>query len=192
MLRAGYTGPLSLEIFNDVFRETPNRRTAVDAMRSLLYLESQVRQRLAARAGNERAPRRSARRRHRAVRPAGGAALVGRLVHGIRASTRRRRRRSAGCSSSSAFARAGRHRSQAGRRCTAQGDINLIVNAQPDSFARARFDAHGAVGVRAGVATHDAARAVERATALRSARFDAPLGPQRAADAGDRRARRQA
>ena len=43
VLRAGYTGPLSLEIFNDVFRETPNRRTAVDAMRSLLYLEAQVR-----------------------------------------------------------------------------------------------------------------------------------------------------
>ena len=43
VLRAGYTGPLSLEIFNDVFRETPNRRTAVDAMRSLLYLESEAR-----------------------------------------------------------------------------------------------------------------------------------------------------
>lgn len=42
-LRAGYTGPLSLEIFNDVFRETPNRRIAVDAMRSLLYLESEAR-----------------------------------------------------------------------------------------------------------------------------------------------------
>jgi 4-hydroxyphenylpyruvate dioxygenase len=46
VLRAGYTGPLSLEIFNDIFRETPNRRTAVDAMRSLLYLESEARQRL--------------------------------------------------------------------------------------------------------------------------------------------------
>jgi 4-hydroxyphenylpyruvate dioxygenase len=43
VLRAGYTGPLSLEIFNDIFRETPNRRTAVDAMRSLLYLESEAR-----------------------------------------------------------------------------------------------------------------------------------------------------
>src|SRR6185437_8997373 len=46
VLLAGYSGPLSLEIFNDVFRETPNRRTATDAMRSLLYLESTVRQRL--------------------------------------------------------------------------------------------------------------------------------------------------
>src|SRR5205823_2387493 len=46
VLRAGYTGPMSLEIFNDLFREAPSRRTAVDAMRSLLYLEGQVRSRL--------------------------------------------------------------------------------------------------------------------------------------------------
>ncbi len=46
VLRSGYAGTLSLEIFNDVFRETPNRRTALDAMRSLLYLESRVRARL--------------------------------------------------------------------------------------------------------------------------------------------------
>src|SRR5437660_1219860 len=47
VLVAGYTGPLSLEIFNDVFREAPNRRTAIDAMQSLLYLEAQTRERLA-------------------------------------------------------------------------------------------------------------------------------------------------
>ena len=28
VLRAGYTGPMSLEVFNDLFREAPNRRTA--------------------------------------------------------------------------------------------------------------------------------------------------------------------
>ncbi len=41
---------MSLEVFNDLFREAPNRRTAVDAMRSLLYLEGQVRTRLEAQA----------------------------------------------------------------------------------------------------------------------------------------------
>src|SRR6266478_6851182 len=46
VLLAGYTGPMSLEIFNDLFREVPNRPTAVDAMRSLLYIEGQVRARL--------------------------------------------------------------------------------------------------------------------------------------------------
>ncbi|AXG81354.1 bifunctional sugar phosphate isomerase/epimerase/4-hydroxyphenylpyruvate dioxygenase family protein [Streptomyces paludis] len=38
-VRAGYAGPLSLEVFNDVFRQGDAARTAVDAMRSLLTLE---------------------------------------------------------------------------------------------------------------------------------------------------------
>ncbi|GAA4052130.1 dehydroshikimate dehydratase QsuB [Arthrobacter methylotrophus] len=39
--RAGYSGPVSLEIFNDVFRQSDVERTAVDAMRSLIWLEEQ-------------------------------------------------------------------------------------------------------------------------------------------------------
>lgn len=38
VLTAGYTGPLSLEVFNDVFRQTDPERAAVDARRSLLAL----------------------------------------------------------------------------------------------------------------------------------------------------------
>jgi 4-hydroxyphenylpyruvate dioxygenase len=38
VLAAGYTGPLSLEVFNDVFRQSDPRRAAVDARRSLLAL----------------------------------------------------------------------------------------------------------------------------------------------------------
>ncbi|MDQ8703916.1 TIM barrel protein [Streptomyces sp. LHD-70] len=37
--RAGYDGPLSLEVFNDVFRQADAAQTAVDALRSLLVLE---------------------------------------------------------------------------------------------------------------------------------------------------------
>ncbi|CAN5188256.1 hypothetical protein BH09ACT1_BH09ACT1_29750 [soil metagenome] len=39
---AGYTGPLSLEVFNDVFRESDPSATAVDARRSLVALEDAV------------------------------------------------------------------------------------------------------------------------------------------------------
>ena len=39
VLAAGYEGPLSLEVFNDVFRQADPERMAVDAMRSLLLLE---------------------------------------------------------------------------------------------------------------------------------------------------------
>ncbi len=42
VLAAGYTGPLSLEVFNDVFRQTDVRRTADQAKRSLTWLEDQV------------------------------------------------------------------------------------------------------------------------------------------------------
>ncbi|HEY2224508.1 sugar phosphate isomerase/epimerase and 4-hydroxyphenylpyruvate domain-containing protein [Actinomycetospora sp.] len=38
VLAAGYRGPLSLEVFNDVFRQADPTRTAVDAHRSLLAL----------------------------------------------------------------------------------------------------------------------------------------------------------
>lgn len=43
VLEAGYRGPLSLEVFSDIVREAPPRETARDAMRSLLYLEEQLR-----------------------------------------------------------------------------------------------------------------------------------------------------
>jgi 4-hydroxyphenylpyruvate dioxygenase len=41
-LAAGYDGPLSLEVFNDVFRQSGPARTAVDAMRSLVALEHRL------------------------------------------------------------------------------------------------------------------------------------------------------
>ncbi len=42
VLAAGYRGPLSLEVFNDVFRQSPPDRAAVDAMRSLVSLEESL------------------------------------------------------------------------------------------------------------------------------------------------------
>jgi 4-hydroxyphenylpyruvate dioxygenase len=41
-LAAGYQGPVSLEVFSDVVREADPRRTARDAMRSLVFLEDQL------------------------------------------------------------------------------------------------------------------------------------------------------
>jgi 4-hydroxyphenylpyruvate dioxygenase len=41
-LRAGYRGPVSLEVFSDVVRETDPFVTARDAMRSLVFLEDQL------------------------------------------------------------------------------------------------------------------------------------------------------
>ena len=56
VLAAGYAGPLSLEVFNDVFRQADPVRTAVDAMRSLIALEDAVASADGAPAGLRRLP----------------------------------------------------------------------------------------------------------------------------------------
>ena len=170
MLRSGYAGTLSLEIFNDVFRETPNRRTAVDAMRSLLWLESEARHRLA---HGDAAARRVMGRVELADPPApttlAGFAFVEFGVDEAGAVTL------AALLAQLGFTRVGRHRS---KQVTLfrQGEILLIVNAEPGSDARERFAEQGACVSAVGVFSDDAPRAVSRATALLSARFDSPLG----------------
>lgn len=42
LVAAGYDGPLSLEVFNDTFRQTDTARTARHARRSLVWLEDQA------------------------------------------------------------------------------------------------------------------------------------------------------
>lgn len=43
VLRSGYSGPLSLEVFNDVFRQTEPTRTARQALRSLRWVADRTR-----------------------------------------------------------------------------------------------------------------------------------------------------
>jgi 4-hydroxyphenylpyruvate dioxygenase len=170
VLRSGYAGTLSLEIFNDVFRETPNRRTAVDAMRSLLWLESEARGRLAR---GDAAMRPGSSRVELADPPAAttlaGFAFIEFGVDDETASQLTALLQRLG------FVGAGRHRS---KKVTLwrQGEILLIVNAEPGSDARERFAEQGACVSAVGVFSDDAPRAVSRATALLSARFDSPLG----------------
>ncbi|HWT21121.1 MAG TPA: TIM barrel protein, partial [Variovorax sp.] len=157
VLRAGYTGPLSLEIFNDLFRETPNRRTAVDAMRSLLYLESEAKRRLVS-AGE--APAQPVELFCPPPAPAlSGLSFIEFAADEASARTLGTLLQQLG------FHRIGRHRSKA-VVLYRQGEINLIVNAQPDSFARSRFEAHGTSVCALGVRCADPQAAVERATAM--------------------------
>src|SRR5579864_2238146 len=180
VLLAGYTGPLSLEIFNDVFRETPNRRIAVDAMRSLLYLESQLRLKLQ-RPAQEQDNTEFAARRERVLQRVelsspppvpdiAGLSYIEFAADEASAETFGMLLRRLG------FRRAGKHRSKA-VVLYRQGDINLIVNAQPNSFARRRFEEHGLSVCALAVRTTDPARAVGRANAMHSKRYDGPLGP---------------
>ena len=184
VLRSGYAGPLSLEIFNDQFRETPNRRTSVDAMRSLLFLESRVRGRLAAdaTAGDELASR--ALRRVALFDPPAPAALGGFafLEFGAAGATAAEL---AALLGRMGFARAGAHRSKAATLYR-QGEIELVINAEAASPAGQRYESQG-VSVR-DRPRHGGAGAGRRArsrAAVGSSRR--PAWRRRAAAAGDRR-----
>ncbi|GEO94374.1 bifunctional sugar phosphate isomerase/epimerase/4-hydroxyphenylpyruvate dioxygenase family protein [Kocuria turfanensis] len=54
LVRAGYDGPVSLEIFNDAFRQADVHRTAVDGLRSLRWLEDRTRRALAGEPARDR------------------------------------------------------------------------------------------------------------------------------------------
>lgn len=165
-LRAGYTGTLSLEIFNDVFRGTSNRRTALDAMRSLLYLEAEVRARLE-KAGDDAASQRALQRLELFDPPqmprADGYAFVEFAADEVRGAALGRLLETMG------FQRVGRHRSKA-VTLYRQGGAQLIVNTQPDSHARERFGQQGATVCAMGIAVDDPAAAASHATAFLSAR----------------------
>jgi 4-hydroxyphenylpyruvate dioxygenase len=169
VLLSGYTGTLSLEIFNDMFRETPNRRTAVDAMRSLLFLESRVRRRLAQRGDAARGSlQRVALFDPPVARPFDGIAFVEFGADEPTAALLDEWLERLG------FARAGVHRT---KRATLyrQGHVNLVVNAQSGSDARSRFDEQGPCVSAIGLLTDDAEQARAHATALLSAAYDSPL-----------------
>ena len=88
------------------------------------------------------------------------------------------------------FRRAGRHRSK-NVTLYRQGSINLILNAEPDSFAREHFNVHGPSICAVSLTTDDAvARAKPRHRAALPA-FRQPARAQRAERAGGARAGRQ-
>ena len=106
VLRAGYRGPVSLEIFNEQFRGASAAGIAVDGMRALLATGEA----LAA------PPRRTRRARHpRSRRAAAGARRAGPVVPGVRGFGEGRRRTSPLCSRASASPRAGAPSQQGGR-----------------------------------------------------------------------------
>ncbi|ENN88620.1 putative 4-hydroxyphenylpyruvate dioxygenase protein [Rhizobium freirei PRF 81] len=157
----GYDGYLSLEIFNDQFRGGSPAAIAVDGRRSLIYLGDQVR-----RAGNSSLtlPPMPAR----AV--ADGIAFVEFTVDEAEAPILSDRLRALG------FRHVGRHKT---KRVDVfrQGDINLVVNTDPDGFAGASYALHGQSAYAMGLWVDDAEAAIARAVALGAEPFEQPLNP---------------
>jgi 4-hydroxyphenylpyruvate dioxygenase len=142
-LDAGYSGPLSLEIFNDEFRAAPARRIARDALRSLVWLED-----AAGLAPLAALPRLSGVEFVEFALDEPARLRLGHFLSGF------------------GFRRAGLHRSK-DVELWRNGAVNLVLNAEPDSAAAERFAIHGAAVCALGLRVDDAARCVLRAEALR-------------------------
>ncbi|AEB60176.1 3-dehydroshikimate dehydratase QuiC [Ectopseudomonas mendocina] len=167
ILRSGYRGPLSLEIFNDGFRAAPPRQNAADGLRSLLYLEEKTHKRLE-KEGHQIEPgvlfTPPAAHRYDgveflefAVDEAVGARLSGWLER-------------------LGFARAGQHRSK-DVSLLRQGDINIVLNAEPYSFAHNFFESHGPSLCATALRVRNGAQALQRACDYRGQPYRGLVGP---------------
>ncbi|MCO1653780.1 sugar phosphate isomerase/epimerase and 4-hydroxyphenylpyruvate domain-containing protein [Pseudonocardia humida] len=152
VLGAGYPGPLSLEVFNDVYRQSDPRRTATDAMRSLLALREQLVRRAAPPDGTV------------AVRPPAPPALTGHAFTEIAADDAGAAR-IAGALEALGFVRSGRHRSKP-VELFEQGGARVLLNTGPP--------AAGSEIAALGLESADPPRSAARAAALH-----APLLPRR-------------
>lgn len=155
----GYSGPLSLEIFNDQFRAGSAKRVAVDGLRSLIQLADQT-TRLSDPAKAEMPDR---------------APLLG--VEFIEfALDEEPAQALSGLFGALGFRRSGEHRSKSVTRWS-QGGINLIVNTEKDGFAQSHAIMHGpgvcALALRVG----DVAATMARARALKDTTFEQSVGP---------------
>ncbi|MCA1645394.1 MAG: TIM barrel protein [Chloroflexi bacterium] len=164
VLLSGYRGPLSLEVFNDVFRSSDTRQTALDAMRSLRYLEESV-------AASPEVASLHLDLLEPPPRPAlNGVAF---LEFAVDADANRGL---ADWLAQLGFVRAGRHRSK-DVTLYRQGQINLILDAEPDSFAQHYFQLHGPSLCAIALRTDAEAAALDRARAMLATQIEGRVGP---------------
>ncbi|CAI8945990.1 MULTISPECIES: 3-dehydroshikimate dehydratase QuiC [unclassified Pseudomonas] len=168
IIQSGYTGPLSLEIFNDGFRAAPPRANAADGLRSLLYLEEKTRQRLE-QAAQPVANREILFETPKASEYNGIEFLEFAVDESLGAKLSNWLERLG-------FVKAGQHRSKS-VSLLRQGDINLILNSEPYSFAHSFFEAHGPSLCATAVRVKDSASALARAVAYKGQPYRGLVGP---------------
>ncbi|WCT76217.1 bifunctional sugar phosphate isomerase/epimerase/4-hydroxyphenylpyruvate dioxygenase family protein [Novosphingobium humi] len=156
--RTGYDGWWSLEIFNDRFRAGSAHQVARDGHRSLRLLEDQAARLL--KRPSPMPPR---------VAPRGVEFIEFAASH-EEAEDFARVFRALG------FAPVGQHRSKDVTRW-AQGEINLVVNSEPEGLAHSFDIVHGGSVCAIGLAVPDQQAALDRAQALDIPRFAQQVGP---------------
>ena len=158
--RIGYDGWWSLEIFNDRFRAGSASGVALDGYRSLQLLRDKV-------ASRPRAP----------VRPIMPPPVDVKGVEFIEFAASEEEAQSLGALIAQlGFQPVAQHRRKAVTRWR-QGDINLVMNCEPEGLAH-NFDAvHGASVCAIGLRVRDVPAALARAAALRIPRYEQAVRP---------------
>ena len=158
LLRIGYDGPLSLEIFNDRFRAGSSGVVAKDGMRSLLTVCDAAERSVGCR---PRLPPNATVRGIDFIEIAASPKEAAQLEPML---------------NSLGFRHAGRHRNKAVDRWR-QGDINIVVNSQPRGFAQSYYLAYGVSICAIGLLVDDVERARARARQLTIDDFEEDAGP---------------
>lgn len=163
VMATGYDGPLSLEIFNDQFRAGLPRLVARDGHRSLVALMDRVRRAEPSLSVDLPAfPAPAPVERVEFVEFATSAEDAGPLESLL---------------TTAGFEKAGRHLS---KQVTLwrQGGVNLLVNAEPEGYARSAWVTHGTGVSEIGLMVPDARAAFDRALALGAQPHVAPHAAQ--------------
>jgi 4-hydroxyphenylpyruvate dioxygenase len=167
VLQTGYAGPVSLEIFNDEFQASPPRQIASDGMRSLIWLEEQVRLRLDE-TPDAPAPRVALVDPPKAPKVE-GVAFLEFAVGGFAEAPLAAQFKALG------FQIWGRHRTKA-VTLWRQGEVLIAVNAEQDAFAHSFYLVHGPSVCAIGLKLDDNTRFLARAEAFGCAKFEGRTG----------------
>ena len=170
IVTSGYSGPISLEIFNDGFRAAPPRPTAADGMRGLLHMEEITAAYLKAQPAPEPAKQRASLFQPPAASRYGGFEFLEFAVDETSGPALATWIETLG------FTHVGRHRSKA-VQLYRQGTINLILNSEPDSFAHAYFLMHGPSVCAMALTVDDLPAALDRALLYHCQPYAGGVGP---------------
>ena len=158
--RIGYQGYWSLEIFNDRFRAGSASGVAVDGYRSLQLLHDQV-----------------ARRPRAPIAPSMPPRVNVRGVEFIEfAASDEEAEALGGMLAALGFRPTARHRRKSVTRWQ-QGDINIVMNCEPEGLAHSYDVVHGASVCAIGLRVEGVPAALARADALSIPRFDQAVRP---------------
>jgi len=156
----GYAGSLSLEIFNDQFRSGSAVRTATDGLRSLILLEDQL----------AHSPSGMPAAGLQTKAQSRGVGFVEFAVDEVKA------KNLSALFGQLGFRKTGSHRSKDVERWS-QGNIELVINCEPDGFAHSHYVTHGPGVCAIAIDVDDSGKTMTRAEALKAHTFYSPVGP---------------